>query len=241
MEKLIIDLLSDTHNQHEKFKCDGGNILIHAGDATSRGSESEILTFLDWYAKQDYDYLVMIAGNHDFGFESRPELFAQACQDRNVILLNDSGVDLEGVKLWGSPVSPWFHSWAFNRARTPAEITSKHGWIKDHWDLIPDDTEILITHGPPANILDGCTYANGDLRERVGCYELMNKILKTQVKLHVFGHIHEARGVQYVGPTTFVNASSLDRMYMPWQQKPRPIRAVREVVQDGSILYLAEE
>ena len=231
MEKLIIDLLSDTHNQHQKFKCDGGNILIHAGDATLRGTEVEILTFLDWFAKQDYDHLVFVPGNHDWGFERMPALMAQHCQDRNIILLNDSGVELEGVKIWGSPVQPWFHSWAFNRDRGEE--------IKHHWDMIPDDTELLITHGPPAGFLDVVSYANGTPKERVGCQDLMDKILKSQVKLHVFGHIHEARGVAYVGPTTFVNASCLDRMYYPASK--RPIRATREVVQDGSLVYLAEE
>src|ERR1017187_9592000 len=119
MEKLIIDLLSDTHNQHAKFKCDGGNILIHAGDATLRGTEQEALVFLDWYAKQDYDYLIFVPGNHDWSFERQPVLMAEACQDRNIILLNDSGVDLEGIKIHGSPVQPWFHNWSFNRDRGP--------------------------------------------------------------------------------------------------------------------------
>jgi|ERR1035437_95604 Icc-related predicted phosphoesterase len=231
MEKLTIDLLSDTHNQHAKFQCDGGNILIHAGDVSLRGSEVEIITFLDWYAKQDYDHLVLVPGNHDFGFERTPALFAEECQKRNIILLNDSGVDLEGIKIWGSAVQPWFHNWAFNRDRGPE--------IKHHWDMIPDDTELLITHGPPAGFLDVVSYVDGTPKERAGCQDLMDKILKTQVKLHVFGHIHEARGIEYLGPTTFVNASCLDRMYSPASK--RPIRVTREIVQDGSICYLAEE
>lgn len=231
MEKLIIDLLSDTHNQHKKFECEGGDILIHAGDATLGGKEHEIIHFLDWYAKQDYSYLIFIPGNHDWAFERSPALMAEECQNRNIILLNDSGVDVEGIKIWGSPVQPWFHSWAFNRDRGSD--------IKHHWDMIPDDTELLITHGPPAGFLDWVGYVDGTPKERVGCQDLMNKILKTQVKLHVFGHIHEARGIEYVGPTTFVNASCLDRMYYPASK--RPIRATREVVQDGSIVYIAEE
>jgi Icc-related predicted phosphoesterase len=231
MEKLIIDLLSDTHNQHEKFECDGGDILLHAGDATLRGTEVEILTFLDWFEKQDYSHLIFVPGNHDWFAERAPQAMAEACQERNIILLNDSGVEVEGVKIWGSPVQPWFHDWAFNRERGPE--------IKKHWDLIPEDTEVLITHGPPAGFLDFTTYANGVPKERVGCHDLIDKVLKTHTKLHVFGHIHEARGVEYIGPTTFVNASCLDRMYYPASK--RPIRATREIVQDGSVVYLAEE
>ena len=231
MGKLIVDLLSDTHNRHARCKCDGGDILIHAGDSTGHGDAHEITAFLKWFSEQKYKHHVLIAGNHDFGFEKSPETFAAACKALNIHLLNDSGVTVEGVKIWGSPVQPWFHDWAFNRQRGAD--------IKKHWDLIPEDTEILITHGPPAGTMDMTTYANGDPREAVGCQDLTDKLAKTQVKLHVFGHIHEARGVLYSGPRTYVNASFLDRMYMP--QAKRPIRATREVVQDGSVVYLAEE
>jgi Icc-related predicted phosphoesterase len=231
MEKLIIDLLSDTHNQHEKFTCDGGDILLHAGDASLRGSEVEILTFLDWFAKQDYSYLIFVPGNHDWFAERMPVRMAEECQKRNIILLNDSGVEIEGIKVWGSAIQPWFHNWAFNRLRGDD--------IKHHWDMIPEDTEILITHGPPAGILDTVAFVNGNPKEGAGCKDLLDKILKTQVKLHIFGHIHEARGIHYVGPSTFVNASCLDRMYYPASK--RPIRTTRELVQDGSIVYLAEE
>ena len=204
---------------------------MHAGDMTGHGDIKEIANFLDWYGELDYSHRILVPGNHDFAFEERPDDLKKLCAERGIILLNDSGVTIEGIKIWGSPVQPWFHDWAFNRARGPE--------IKKHWDLIPEDTEILITHGPPADILDFTTSANGTPNGRVGCQDLMDKVLKTQIKLHVFGHIHEARGVEYRGPCTFVNASFLDRMYSP--QAKRPIRATREVVQDGSVVYLAEE
>lgn len=231
MGKLIIDLLSDTHNQHEKFECKGGDILIHAGDCSLRGTHDEIITFLDWYKEQNYSHIILVPGNHDFAFERGPAMMAEECKKRNIILLNDSGITIEGIKIYGSAVQPFFHNWAFNRYRGDD--------IKQHWDLIPEDTEILITHGPPQGILDVVTDRTGIPIERVGCWDLMHKILKTQVSLHVFGHIHEDRGVKYTGPTTFVNASCLDRMYMPASK--RPIRATREVVQDGSVVYIAEE
>jgi Icc-related predicted phosphoesterase len=231
MGKLKIDLLSDTHNRHARCKCDGGDILIHAGDMTGHGDAHEIVNFLQWFAEQKYKHHVLIAGNHDFGFEKSPETFAAACKALKIHLLNDSGVTVEGVKIWGSPVQPWFHDWAFNRQRGAD--------IKKHWDLIPEDTEILITHGPPAGILDMTTFPDGTPNIPVGCQDLMDKLAKTQVKLHVFGHIHEARGVVYSGPRTYVNAAFLDRMYYP--QAKRPIRATREIVQDGSVVYLAEE
>lgn len=211
LEGLKIDCISDTHGRHKKIKLPGGDILIHSGDVSGRGEEDEILAFLDWFADQDYSHLILIPGNHDFGFESHPEKYAAECKARNIILLNDSGCEVEGIKIHGSPYQPWFHSWAFNRARTPAEATKLHPWIKPHWDKIPEDTEILVTHGPPHMILDDANargYSN-----HVGCEELGKRIRETKVKLHIFGHIHEGAGYKYLDGRTYVNASSLDGMY----------------------------
>jgi Icc-related predicted phosphoesterase len=213
---LNIDLLSDTHNKHKHFALPGGDILIHAGDATGRGNASEIIPFLDWLADQDYSHLILIPGNHDFGFEKNFQLYLDECKSRGIHLLNDSGVEVEGIKVWGSPITPWFHDWAFNRIRGAD--------IKKHWDLIPADTEILITHGPPSYIRDWVKF-----EEHVGCADLSHKILTTpSIKLHVFGHIHEARGYTYQDGITYVNASCLDDTYMPVQEAP--IRVVKDEV-----------
>jgi Icc-related predicted phosphoesterase len=211
LEGLKIDAISDTHNKHKKIALPGGDILIHSGDVSGRGESGEIIPFLDWYADQDYSTLILVPGNHDFGFEKQPERYAKECGDRNIVLLNDSACTIEGIKIHGSPCQPWFHSWAFNRARTQAEATKQHPWIKPHWDLIPEDTEVLITHGPPHMILDDANargYSN-----HVGCEELAKRILETKVKLHIFGHIHEGAGYKYLDGRTYVNASSLDGMY----------------------------
>lgn len=243
MSKLIIDLLSDTHNQHEKFQCEGGDILIHSGDCTGRGSIAEAIKFLDWYAKQDYSHLIMIPGNHDWAFEKHTHLMNDEAKNRGIHLLNDSGLIVKDmldqnndylIKIWGSPVQPWFHSWAFNRQRGAD--------IKRHWDLIAPDTEILITHGPPYGLGDEVTMVNGDSYDPpqfVGCEDLLNHINNSQVKLHVSGHIHEGRGVRYEKDRCFVNASSLDRMYYPAAKKP--IRLIREMHQDGSISYIEQQ
>jgi Icc-related predicted phosphoesterase len=231
MSKLKIDLISDTHNQHKKFECDGGDIIVHTGDCSLGGKSHEICHFLDWYGKLDYKYKIFVPGNHDWAFERESGLMQEECRKRSIILLNDSGIELLGIKFWGSPVQPWFHSWAFNRDRGED--------IKRHWDMIPDDTEVLLTHGPPHGFGDVVSNVDGTPKERVGCYDLLEKIQKSQVKLHVCGHIHESRGIIYDKIVTYVNASCLDRMYYPASK--RPIRATREVVQDGSIVYLAEE
>lgn len=248
MSKLIIDLLSDTHNQHGKFTCEGGDILLHSGDFTGRGTPSEVQQFMLWMEMQDYSHKVVIPGNHDWDLEKNFPYWKDEFAKRGIHLLNDEGVTLTGtldaenkyaIKVWGSPVQPWFHSWAFNRARTEKEATRIHGWIKPHWDMIPEDTEILLTHGPPMNILDEVMRPNGDSynpSQNVGCEELAKRIKETQVKLHLFGHIHEGRGFIYDGPVTYVNGSSLDRMY--WPSDDKPMRVIREVFQDGSIGYV---
>jgi len=175
-------------------------LLIHAGDVSARGGLDEVLNFLEWYALQESKYKVFIAGNHDFFFEKASVAEVQAIIPHNIIYLNDSGIEIEGINIWGSPIQPWFYDWAFNRQRGTE--------IDKHWQLIPDNTDILITHGPPYDRLD--TVHDGQL---VGCKDLLRKVQAIQPRLHVFGHIHEASGIQQVDGTTFVNASVLDVKY----------------------------
>lgn len=203
LEGLKIDAISDTHNRHKKLTLPGGDILLHSGDATLGGKVSEMMNFLDWLGDQDYSSIVYVPGNHDWLAEENPALVADECKSRNIILLNDSGCEIGGIKVWGSPIQPWFLDWAFNRQRGD-EITK-------HWELIPKDTEILITHGPPWMILDNADKRGYD--NHVGCYDLDRIIRTTQVKLHVFGHIHEDAGHRYLDGRLYVNASSLDGMY----------------------------
>ncbi len=205
MDTLQIDCISDTHTKHGKLKLPGGDILIHSGDFSSRGEMSETVAFLNWFSDQDYSHLVLIAGNHDFIAEKQPRWMVEECKNRNIIYLNDSGCEIEGIKFWGSPVQPWFYDWAFNRTRGTE--------IKKHWDLIPEDTEVLITHGPPYQVLDGVPQRGG-WYENVGCKDLYDRILQTNIKLHVFGHIHEAVGDRHLEGRTYINASSLDGMYL---------------------------
>lgn len=192
---LKIDCISDTHGNHEKLCLPGGDILIHAGDCSSEGELDDVLAFLDWFQTQNYVHLLLVPGNHDTIFELIPELMEEECKKRQVRLLNDSGCTIEGLKIWGSPILPKFCEIPFGRDRGPA--------IKKHWDLIPIDTEILITHGPPHGVkdeLDG---------KHLGCLDLYKKILQTKVKLHVFGHIHAGAGADSIEGRIYVNAASL--------------------------------
>jgi Icc-related predicted phosphoesterase len=192
--------ISDTHNRHQSLVLPKGDMLIHAGDVSSQGKQSQVEDFLKWFSKQDFKYKIFIAGNHDFFFERMPEDYIKLLIPENVIYLNDSGVEIEGIKIWGSPVQPWFYDWAFNRQRGED--------IKKHWDLIPLSTDILITHGPAKGILDK-TIQNVE----TGCEDLLNKIKEIRPKYFIFGHIHEGYGMVEKKGTTFINASVLDVQY----------------------------
>lgn len=242
MGKLIIDLLSDTHNQHGKFECPGGDILLHSGDFTGRGTAQEVEQFMLWMEMQDYSHKVVIPGNHDWDLEKNFDFWQKKFAEKGIHLLNDSGVTLRGIqdgdgepyeiKVWGSPVQPWFHSWAFNRHIDKKLANKQHPWIKPHWDMIPEGTEILLTHGPPHLILDKVVRGGLD----VGCPHLAKRVEELGIALHLFGHIHEGRGFHYGPKTTYVNGSSLDEMY--WPADNRPMRVIREIFQDGSIGYV---
>lgn len=204
-----IVLISDTHTQHNKIQVPDGDLIIFSGDLSYHGYDHEILAFLKWYSELPHTHKVMIAGNHDFGFESK-SAWCREVMPTNIHYLNDSGVTIEGINIWGSPITPWFHSWAFNRFRGLD--------ISKHWELIPKGTDILITHGPahkhgdkirPEHVRVGET-------QHIGCKDLLHYIKKIKPKLHVFGHIHECSGfMKSNGKTLFVNASSLDANYKP--------------------------
>ena len=192
--------ISDTHNQHARLQVPAGDVLVHAGDVSQRGTAAEIQGFLTWFAAQPHRHKVFIAGNHDFLFEQRPG-DARALLPPGVHYLEDSGVTLDGVRFWGSPITPWFYDWAFNRRADE---------IAPHWALIPDTTDVLVTHGPPLDVLDA---VRPDHRH-VGCPQL-GQVLATRVsaRLHVFGHIHEGYGQRTQDGRVSVNASVLDHRY----------------------------
>lgn len=196
-----LTFISDTHGKHPLLKLGMGDILIHCGDFSSYGDLDEVEDFADFIAKQAFEHKIVIAGNHDLSFEDEHRSAAEALlHERGIIYLNDSGVTLNGYRFWGSPVQPAFCSWAFNRERG-ADIAK-------HWQQIPADTNILITHTPAYGYLDQCY--NG---ESVGCEELAAVIERIQPQIHAFGHIHEGHGTLQTAHTLFVNACCLNEHY----------------------------
>ncbi|MBD0299599.1 MAG: metallophosphoesterase, partial [Nitrososphaera sp.] len=109
--------ISDTHSHHKSVKLPKGDVLLHAGDVTYRGKKTEVLDFLEWFSRQPFKYKIFIAGNHDFYFEKENPSMVQAIIPEGIIYLQDSGTEINGIRIWGTPITPWFHHWAFNRFR----------------------------------------------------------------------------------------------------------------------------
>jgi Icc-related predicted phosphoesterase len=197
-----------------------GDLLIHSGDLTGLGRRDEVEEVFQWFKEIAPYYthgIVFIAGNHDKSFDpkynyldnqrKKPDWIEEklATLPSNVRYLENNGLTIEGLKIWGSPVSPWFYGdrWAFNKHRGEE--------INNVWNTIPNDTDVIITHGPPARIGDFIPSS----REYVGCSDLLHRIQVIQPKLVCFGHIHEGYGLHKIDETTFVNASICDANYDP--------------------------
>lgn len=196
--------ISDTHGDHEQVSLPDGDVLIHAGDLTGHGTELETRAFMQWFGAQDFAHKLCIAGNHDLFMEQCPALSAQIAREAGVTLLNDSGIAIDGVSFWGSPITPRFFHWSF--MRDPGEP------IEAHWNLIPDTVDVLITHGPAFGILDQVKRSDTVL-EHTGCPSLLARINAIAPKLHVFGHIHEGHGRYEAGGVSYHNISTMNEHY----------------------------
>lgn len=192
--------ISDTHNLHRHIQVPDGDILIHAGDLTDMGDLSDVRDFNDWLGTLPHEHKLVIAGNHDFCFESEPKTAESLLT--NCTYLLDQPITIWDKTFYGSPWQPWFYNWAFNLRRGP-EIRAK-------WDLIPNNVDVLITHGPPAGYLDETH--DGEI---VGCIDLKDAVRRVRPSLHIFGHIHEAYGRIKNGHTEYINASTCTLQYKP--------------------------
>jgi len=206
--------ISDTHNRHEDIIIPETDMIIHAGDLSSLGKKNEIELFLKWFSELPHKHKILIAGNHDFGFETHAQWCKEIMPD-NINYLNDCGVTIEGLNIWGSPITPYFHNWAFNRYRGLN--------IQPHWDLIPEGTDIIVTHGPAYGFVDELDphFVRFGEDRNIGCEDLLYRIEQVKPKLHVCGHIHSNGGImESNGETLFVNASVLNESYIPLRTDP---------------------
>jgi predicted phosphodiesterase len=231
--KKRITHISDTHNKHNQLNglLPGGDLLIHSGDISSLGRKSEVERFVKWFNDIDnYTNKVFIAGNHDMTFdrekllrdklahfEGRTEYDTECAEGKpewlnellavelnpGVWYLENSDVIIDGLKIWGSPITPSFgYGWAFNKDRG-------HD-INEVWNTIPMDTDIVITHGPIYG------YCDRTSREglNVGCADLYHRLNEVKPQLHFSGHIHEAYGYRQTDWGYAFNGCNCDLSYL---------------------------
>lgn len=193
-----ITFISDTHNLHDKLKIEPCDVLVHCGDVTTHGTRKELLNFLWWFDEQPAKYKIFIAGNHDRCLDKNLAADYVTLEDIrhsfNIIYLQSSGVTLDGVKFYGHPYTPIYGNFAF---------MDNDENLKEHNSLIPVGTDILITHGPPKQIMD---LTSGD--EQAGSQSLLRRVIKVKPYIHAFGHIHECHGFEYWKNTCFINAAN---------------------------------
>lgn len=194
-----IVIMSDTHCRWTGIVVPPCDVLIHCGDLTMSGSVDEIAAVNTWLGKQPATHKLIIAGNHDRLFENNPEAAKKLLP--NATYLKDSFVTINGLKFYGSPYTPTFFQWSFMRDRGAP--------IREKWDLIPEDTDVLITHGAPFGILDYSQYG----AMRAGCEDLLEVVQRIKPKIHCFGHLHAGYGVEEHDGTVFVNAALLNDRY----------------------------
>lgn len=215
---------SDTHTKEFKLvhPVPDGDIYLHAGDFTSTGTLEQIRSFESFLSKLPHKHKVVIAGNHDVTFDEeyynsrggerfhpKRQFDTKQCRSvlidsPHVIYLQDNGVQLEGINIYGSPWQPEFCDWAFNITLRTPELQAK-------WKAIPEGVDVLMTHGPPWSDLGGmCTHGFD-----AGCPDLLDRVKELKPAVHLFGHIHEAYGVKHAFGTAFVNASTCTFVYRP--------------------------
>lgn len=185
--------LSDTHNQHRNLEnLPEADVIIHSGDFSFAGTRAEFQDFLNWFLGLDYKHKIFIGGNHDYFLEGKTQKDIQKILPENCHYLSHSGVTIENIKFWGVPmfVSEDIDGSYFQKIKR-----------------IPSNTNVLITHNPPFGTLD----LDGEIN--FGCIELLQKTLEIQPKFHLFGHIHNAYGIENSKHTTFSNASVLNGNY----------------------------
>jgi Icc-related predicted phosphoesterase len=191
---LRLVLLSDTHQFHREVEVPDGDVLIHAGDFTMFSkSMTAIGDFNTWLGELPHRLKICVPGNHEFFLEAAP---SQRSLLSNATVLINEGIEIDGFRIWGSPVTPLYGgAFGLSSAADRRQLYAQ----------IPEDTDLLITHGPPFGILD--IVPGSELHS--GCHELLEAVVRIRPKLHVFGHAHGAHGIFQTDHTTFVNAALL--------------------------------
>ena len=204
-------VISDVHCKWQKLQIPEVDLLISCGDYSFKGESWVVKDYHKWLNKQPAKHIISVQGNHELwvekNFNEAKMIATEACP--RVHFIEEGLVEIDGIKIWCSAYTPWFHDWAYNVHRG-AEM-------KKHWDKVPDDVNIMAVHGPPYGILDELVYVDGTPKgEFVGCADLYNRLKELkELDLMFFGHIHGAFGEKHLDGVSYYNASICDEGYLP--------------------------
>ena len=174
--------------------------MLHAGDVSYHGDRREVEDFLQWFGRLPFAFKIFVAGNHDFFFEREKLALIKKMLPPTVHYLMDEELSVNGIKIWGSPYTPKFYRWAFNKQRGEP--------LAEQWKKIPADVDILLTHGPVYGILDVTPN-----EQHAGDKDLLREVLRIKPKVHVCGHIHDSYGTVKRHGIKFINACVLNEAY----------------------------
>lgn len=194
-----LTIISDTHGEHEKLGVLQGDVLIHCGDMFNmfKQDPEEFDAIDDWFGRQRFDLVLCVGGNHDFELQKRAAYVDEPF--RNAVYLEGRSIEHAGHKFFGAPWVPDLRGQAFFLEGQA---------LADKWAAIPSETDVLITHTPPADVLD-VSSAGFEL----GCEHLANAMTQLSPRLHCFGHVHASSGTSERGGTTYINAAVVNSQY----------------------------
>ena len=194
-----LTIISDTHGEQEKLGALCGEVLIHCGDMFNMfsGDRDEFERMDDWFGRQEFDLILCIGGNHDFELQKRA-LYTDR-PFRNAVYLEGATYRYRELIFYGAPWVPDLRGQAYFRDRHE---------LQHCWSQMPPGVDVLITHTPPAGILDVSSRG-----EQLGCEYLSLELKSKSPRLHSFGHVHAGSGVQVLGDTTYINAALVNRQY----------------------------
>jgi len=189
--------IGDTHTYHKLLEIpEGVDMVIFSGDCSNPRApytnELEVRDFIHWFKTLPIKYKIFVAGNHDSSIESKL-VTKDDFEAYNIIYLENESVVINGIKIFGSPLTPQFGQWSFMKARNKLDRI----WPS----IIENDVDVVVTHGPPKGILDIAEDRNHNI-EFCGDRSLMNRIRKINPKLSLFGHIHNNSGIKNAGTRT---------------------------------------